>query len=406
MKRAALTIVILLGMARMAEALSCSDPGLLYDYLFADNIFIGQIVEEGEMQERGQIISGGMRNVVVQVEKVFKGDMPDKINGLAAPYSRDDYTINKKYLVFAYKYEDKYYFGYCSGRTVLYENINDEVEKIEEMNNLMRAEIGASVVHKYEPRVKIANAPWRYVIYSVKKVSDKGYETRPQYVDEDGNHYLYGQDGSISLVGADKLVQEEAYDLMEIDGENFAITTFNGAKAIRKRECFEGHCESHRYVYDENDNYLGDLDHPEVDRIEILNAGTYKLSDEDKICDSFQCYATHPNLDPSQIHATETIEAELYTTFGVAYKVFGSPEKANVEITIKFIHPPITNSETGEVLTVEEFIDSSKINENDYAGWIFERAWEIVPGEWTIQLIHEDKVLAEQVFVVYDSVEK
>jgi len=242
MKRIILIIVVLLGAINSADAFECYNTSLVYDYLFSDYIFIGEVVEDrGIIRE--QIASGGMRSVVMQVEKSLKGDVPEKISGMGRLYGRDDFSINKKYLIFSNKHEENYHFGYCTGRSVLYENINDELGKIEELNELMAAEIGA----KYEPSF----VPILSRTVTLKKVSDNEFEYEEFYengkpavyelIDRDAENYTtksYYESGGIrmeNVTSKGKYVSAVGYDE---PGNCVYIATYDGKGKVIYEEGF------------------------------------------------------------------------------------------------------------------------------------------------------------------------
>ena len=97
---------------------------------------------------------------------------------------------------------------------------------------------------------------------------------------------------------------------------------------------------------------------------------------------------------------TDTIEGSIGTQFGVKYFVKGLPKRANVPLSVRLLHPITTNPDTQQTSTIEEWIAKAKIGTANYCGWIFEYKWEIVPGEWTIQLLYDGETLAEKKYTV------
>jgi hypothetical protein len=97
---------------------------------------------------------------------------------------------------------------------------------------------------------------------------------------------------------------------------------------------------------------------------------------------------------------TDRITAAVGTSFGFEYVIRGSGE-GEVDLTVKYLHPAITNPKTGKVFTSQEIISGKRaIGKTHLIGYRFDEAWEIVPGAWTIQLSYGDKKLAEKTFQV------
>ena len=100
------------------------------------------------------------------------------------------------------------------------------------------------------------------------------------------------------------------------------------------------------------------------------------------------------------IKETDTIPAAVGTQFGIRYIVEGEPNGAQVEISVKFLHPQTVNPTNNKTVTLEQFHKQLPIGETSYSCWIFEYDWELVPGEWIIQIWSGDRKFAEQAFTV------
>ena len=99
------------------------------------------------------------------------------------------------------------------------------------------------------------------------------------------------------------------------------------------------------------------------------------------------------------IQQTEEVVGQLGNTFGFEVDLEGLPP-GSVNLVVRTIHPPLTNSETGRTMTVSEYdwpvVGRSRV----YFGFTFDYRWEIAEGIWTKQLIYNGKVLAEKKFKV------
>jgi hypothetical protein len=97
---------------------------------------------------------------------------------------------------------------------------------------------------------------------------------------------------------------------------------------------------------------------------------------------------------------TTIIPAVLGTTFGVTVKLIGSPAGERVNCWITWLHPKLTNPETGQASDRSDFPSLWPIGEVTPTGFTFEHPWELVPGTWTVRVIWDWRVVAEKTFNV------
>lgn len=97
---------------------------------------------------------------------------------------------------------------------------------------------------------------------------------------------------------------------------------------------------------------------------------------------------------------TTIIPAALGITFGITVKLIGSPAGERVNCWITWLHPKLTNPETGQASDRSEFPSRWPIGEVTPTGFTFEHPWELVPGTWTVRVIWDWKVVAEKTFNV------
>lgn len=99
------------------------------------------------------------------------------------------------------------------------------------------------------------------------------------------------------------------------------------------------------------------------------------------------------------IQQTDEIVGILGNSFGYDLRLENFPAGAAV-LTIRTIHPPITNPKTGRAMTVSEYDWPVVARDNVYFGYTFDHGWEIAEGIWTKQIIYQGKVIAEKKFKV------
>lgn len=132
----------------------------------------------------------------------------------------------------------------------------------------------------------------------------------------------------------------------------------------------------------------------------MIDYGVYSSNIEDTIADAKVAGGLVVTSNKTLIKETDEVEADVGTSFGFRYMLEGPNDE--IPVTIKVIHPnPIKDPDTGKEIAVSEwgqFVPSNFVNWN--TGWSFGSEWEIVPGEWLIQLYIDDRKVLEKKFTV------
>lgn len=97
---------------------------------------------------------------------------------------------------------------------------------------------------------------------------------------------------------------------------------------------------------------------------------------------------------------TTIIPAVLGTSFGITVKLIGRQAGERVNCWITWLHPKLTNPETGQASDRSDFPSRHPIGEATPTGFTFEHPWELVPGIWTVRIMWDWKVVAEKTFNV------
>ncbi|UGX85337.1 DUF3859 domain-containing protein [Phyllobacterium meliloti] len=87
---------------------------------------------------------------------------------------------------------------------------------------------------------------------------------------------------------------------------------------------------------------------------------------------------------PVEVIRAEKITACLGTSFGVMYAAFNIPDFQIVPIMVVVQHPAI-HTPDGRVMLRSSWPDGA-IRRQRYAGWVFEKSYELVSGVWTFSL--------------------
>ena len=138
-----------------------------------------------------------------------------------------------------------------------------------------------------------------------------------------------------------------------------------------------------------------------VQGVQILEYGTYTSDIEyfmrdDGVVDHNKIIASNFVL----VEATDQVQADLDTGFGVRYVVLGQPEGAPVQLDVVVDHPPLTNPQTGEAYTQSKADFTRIIGRPEYTVWTFDQGWSLAPGVWTIRLEYQGRELARKEFTV------
>ncbi len=98
---------------------------------------------------------------------------------------------------------------------------------------------------------------------------------------------------------------------------------------------------------------------------------------------------------------TVRVPARIGTNFGFRFELNGETGGKYIEYVRIIKTPRLTNPNNGKTTEVFEDVISAPAGRILFAGYTFEYEWELVPGEYTIQVLHDNKLLAEKTFHIY-----
>ncbi len=102
---------------------------------------------------------------------------------------------------------------------------------------------------------------------------------------------------------------------------------------------------------------------------------------------------------PRLVKRTNVIFGQLGRHFGVEIDLHGFGEEP-ARLTIRTVHPPLTNPETGETTRVSEYDRYIEERRNVFFGYVFSYRWELAEGNWVRQFFYRGRLLAQQRFRV------
>jgi uncharacterized protein DUF3859 len=125
-----------------------------------------------------------------------------------------------------------------------------------------------------------------------------------------------------------------------------------------------------------------------IDDFQIVEFGTFQKSDERgtmAASGSVQGQA-HAVADAVLLEQTTDIHAKRGTSFGLRVSFSGNPSGERVSIQAKCHHPKFTDPATGRSREVEEWPGIGVMGRSGYVGYTFDNDWDLVPGQWTIEV--------------------
>ena len=100
------------------------------------------------------------------------------------------------------------------------------------------------------------------------------------------------------------------------------------------------------------------------------------------------------------VRKSTLVDARLGTSIGMKYILRGTPKDGRVTIEVGVLHPPMVNPQTHETMTRSSAHFERVIGQPEHAVWSFDTQADLVPGDYTIEIVSEGKVLAQKVFRV------
>ena len=107
----------------------------------------------------------------------------------------------------------------------------------------------------------------------------------------------------------------------------------------------------------------------------------------------------HPVTQRRLVQRTAKIFGQPGRSFGIEIDLDGFPGGA-VQLTIRTLHPPLTNPKTGRTTKISEYDWPVSSRRSVYFGFTFDDGWEIAEGPWSIQILYKGRMLAEKKFQI------
>lgn len=141
-----------------------------------------------------------------------------------------------------------------------------------------------------------------------------------------------------------------------------------------------------------------------VDRIELLDVGLYRAERAGQMGAPGSVAGNINRLSSVTFYERTTrVPATVGTRFGVRFDLIGEPARAVVPLRAiwRFPAPGLREPGSGKVYTESVETFASPIGEPRQRGYGLDEEWELVPGDWTLEILHGQRRLLAQTFTLY-----
>ena len=140
-----------------------------------------------------------------------------------------------------------------------------------------------------------------------------------------------------------------------------------------------------------------------VTDVEIIDYGILSAQLDKTIKDQTLVQGAHRTMTASRVlKRTTDIPAAKGLKFGIRYLIKGYPigSRIKIDFIVHYPAPGLTNPGTGKTARQSVVSMVKKIGRITTTGYLFNQQWEMVPGQWTFQIWHDARKLAEKQFQV------
>ena len=143
-----------------------------------------------------------------------------------------------------------------------------------------------------------------------------------------------------------------------------------------------------------------------VERIELAQYGLYRGDRAGEIADAGTTTGTTTMLSNVAFYeATSRVPACRGVGFGVVYRPLGKPDGAGAALRVvwRLPEPGLRNPDNGITYRQSVSILVAPLGQARLRGYSFDHDWELVPGEWILEIWDGDRRLLAQTFSVYQA---
>jgi hypothetical protein len=143
--------------------------------------------------------------------------------------------------------------------------------------------------------------------------------------------------------------------------------------------------------------------HGKLERLEVIQSGLYTASIARRDSAPGTPTGKASIVDSPSFYSDETrVPAQLGIRFGFQYRLIGSPpgQEARLRGVWHIPAPGITNPVSGNTYRQSTRDFTASIGDTRIHGYGFDQPWEIVEGEWILEIWHNERLLASRTFRV------
>lgn len=140
-----------------------------------------------------------------------------------------------------------------------------------------------------------------------------------------------------------------------------------------------------------------------LERLEVIQSGLYTASIARRDSSPGTPTGKASIVGNPTFYSDETrVPAQLGIRFGFQYRLIGSPpgREARLRGVWHIPAPGITNPVNGNTYRESARDFTALIGDTQIHGYGFDQPWEIVEGEWILEIWHNERLLASRSFVV------
>ncbi|MBM3622638.1 MAG: DUF3859 domain-containing protein [Alphaproteobacteria bacterium] len=140
-----------------------------------------------------------------------------------------------------------------------------------------------------------------------------------------------------------------------------------------------------------------------LDRLEVIQSGLYSANVARRDSSPGTPTGKASIVDKPSFYSDESrVPAQLGVRFGFQYRLIGSPQgrEARLRGVWHIPAPGITNPVSGNIYRQSARDFTALIGDTQIHGYGFDQPWEIVEGEWVLEIWHNERLLASRSFVV------
>lgn len=137
-----------------------------------------------------------------------------------------------------------------------------------------------------------------------------------------------------------------------------------------------------------------------IQNAQVLRMGTYKIGKVKTIKDRSISTGSRTEATPIIQQLTTVIPVKLDTVFGLDVLVRGRPRGRVIPVRVVWHYPApgIRNPTTGVAKRTDEYPTTLTLNNKATFYWSLSEKYTLVPGTWTFELWHGDRLLINQAF--------